>query len=247
MLGAILVFLQVPTPHIVQAASWTVTATSTQIVTGFNTGPQTFNISLNANNGDLVVLTAGIWQDVGPIGAITSITWTGGTMTRAASSTSVNISCEQWYLLSTTTGVKTLTLTVTGATDAIKMGASSFGGGASSNILDVSSTNTGATAVNPTVTLSPTVAGDLIVTNMHRFSTTASTPGGTAIWTSTTTASTYAAADRQTDASTGSFTNTWTGTNLNDWSVCGGAYKAASAGGGGGGMSSLLLLFGDWY
>jgi hypothetical protein len=97
-------------------------ASSTSITNGFNAGPvtQTWTHTVAGSN-PVIILTADIWQDVAGTGSITSATWNGGAFTKATSTRSLGIATELWFLVATTTGAKTMSVTVTEATDAIKL------------------------------------------------------------------------------------------------------------------------------
>ena len=96
-----------------------------------------------SGSNPVIVLTADIFQDVAGTGSITSATWNGGAFTKASSTRMGTKSTEIWYLVATTTGAKTMSVTVTGATDAIKLMSASFNGVHQSSPLDA--VNTAAT------------------------------------------------------------------------------------------------------
>jgi hypothetical protein len=127
-------------------------ASSTSITTGFNAGPVTKTWTQACNSCSLIALNADIWQDTGPIGVITSAKVGGAAMTFVASTTSTNIESEQWYFLATSTGNQNISVTVPGATDAIKLATASFKGTAASSPLDTSNKTTGVSG-NPSVSL----------------------------------------------------------------------------------------------
>ena len=125
--------------------SITLDATSTNISTGFVAGPvtKTWTHTVSGSN-PVIVLAADIFQDVAGTGAITSATWNGGAFTKASSTRTGTKSAEMWYLVATTTGAKTMSVTVTGATDALKLMSASFNGVHQSSPLDAVNTAGGA-------------------------------------------------------------------------------------------------------
>jgi hypothetical protein len=163
------------------SSSITFDASSTSITTGFNAGPVTKTWTQACNSCSIIVLNADIWQDTGPIGVITSAKVGGVPMTFVASTTSINIEAEQWYFLATSTGTQNISVTVTGATDAIKLGTASFKGAAASSPLDTSAKTTGSTG-NPALSLTTGTANDLVIDTLDRFSTTNATTNQTPIY-----------------------------------------------------------------
>ncbi len=118
-------------------------ATSTSITLGFNgTVTKTWTHTVTGSN-PLIVLTADIWQDVAGTGSITSASWNGGAFTKATSTRSSGLASEIWYLVATSTGAKTMSVTITGATDAIKLGAASFTGVSPSFAFDLVKSSNG--------------------------------------------------------------------------------------------------------
>jgi hypothetical protein len=192
-------------------------ASSTSITTGFNAGPVTKTWTLACNSCSLIVLNADIWQDTGPIGVITSAKVGGAAMTFVASTTSVNIEAEQWYFLATSTGTQNISVTVTGATDAIKLATASFKGTAASSPLDTSNKTTGVSG-NPSISLTTGTANDLVIDTLDRFSTTNATTNQTAIYHDHA-ASTLGAASYQLATSTGSYSDTYTASVVQDWAM----------------------------
>ena len=137
-------------------------------------------------------------------------------MTKVAATSSVNLESELWYFMATTTGSKTVSVTVTGATDALKLDAASFTGAASSP-LDTSNTAIGASG-NPSISLTTGTASDLVTATLSRFSTTNATTNRTSIYNDHVT-STLGAASYQLATSAGSYSDTYTGSTAQDWSM----------------------------
>jgi YD repeat-containing protein len=128
----------------------TVTSTSTSITLGFNgTTTKTWTHTVSSANS-LIVLTADIWQDIAGAGSIGSASWNGAAFTRATTTRTTGITADVWYLIASTTGSKTLSVTVNGNTDAIKLGAASVSGISTSSPLEAVKTAIGFTG-NPSI------------------------------------------------------------------------------------------------
>ena len=125
------------------AAAIALDSTASSITTGFNAGPvtKTWTHTTTGSNRFLV-LFADIWQDVGGTGTITSATYNGTALTKATNTRGGGMASEIWYLVAPTTGSNTVSVTVTGATDAIKLATASFTGATQTSPLDVSNTAT---------------------------------------------------------------------------------------------------------
>jgi len=157
-------------------------ATSTSITTGYNAGPVTKSWTHTVTGSStLLVLTADLRQSVSGTGSVASATWKGVPFTKVGSALGGKMDSEIWYLAPTSTGSGTLEVTVTGATDAIKLGAASFTGVATSSPVDASSTATG-TSGNPTINITTVTSSDLVVTTLSRNSTTTATTDRTALY-----------------------------------------------------------------
>lgn len=211
-------------------------ATSTSITNGFNAGPITKSWTHTVGaSSTILVLTADLWQDTGGTGSVASATWKGTPLTKVTSTRSVNIESEIWYLASPSVGSGTIAVTVTGATDAIKLGAESFTGTATSSPLDASSVATG-TSGNPSVSLTTATSSDVIIATLSRYSTTTATSSRTNLYRDAS-GSTLAAGSYQVTTSTGTFSDTYSGSAAQDWSMVAAAFKPGTTGGGGGGGS----------
>ena len=104
-------------------------ASSTSITTGYNAGPVTKTWTHTTSGSDrLLVLMADIWQDVGGTGTITSASYGGQALTKVTNTRSGGMASEIWYLENPPTGANTMSVTITGATDAIKLGVASLYG-----------------------------------------------------------------------------------------------------------------------
>lgn len=205
-------------------------ATSTSITTGYNGGPTTKTWTHTVTGtSPIIVLTADIWQDVGGTGSISSASWNGGALTKATSTRRLGMASEIWYLVATTTGAKTMSVTVTGATDAIKMAAASFTGVSATDPLDFVVTSTGSTG-NPKITATSTTNAEVIVSTLSRFSTTDATTSQTALYKDRVT-STLGAASYTFATSASAFTDTYTGSANQDWSMAAAVFKAATTSG----------------
>lgn len=215
---------------------------SNNISTSFNTGPQTFTWThYNASTNPLLVMSADIFQDSAGVGTVTAATYNGTSMTKITNVAEVNLSAEMWYLAAPSSGANTVSITVTGATDAIKLSVATFDGFDQSSPLDTSNTSVGSTATNPTVSMTTGVANALVVTTLSRFSTTAARSNRTPLYNDSV-VSTLGATSYQLATTTGSYSDTYTGAVADDWAMIIASFKpivaptSASA--------SLLMMMG---
>ena len=226
-------------PYTTQAAI-TFVASSTIIQTGYAGGPVTATTTLAPNVGDLVVLTAHLWQDTPGTGSLSAATFNGGTMSRIINSRSVGTQCEMWYIVSTTTGSKTVSTTVSGATDAIKIGVSAYTG-TSATPFEATST-TLSTGGDPTNSITTSNANDLVVSFLNRFGTTDAATNKTNVYKERAASTLMAASTIQTTTA-GAYTDTYTGTSAADWCMGSAAFKAAAT------LSIFskpYLIWGEW-
>jgi RHS repeat-associated protein len=178
----------------------------------------------------MIVLAADIFQDVGGTGSITSATWNGGAFTKASSTRTGTKSAEMWYLVATTTGAKTMSVTVTGTTDAIKLMSASFNGVHQSSPLDADNT-AGGSSGNPSASVTTATANDVVVATLNRHSTTDATTSQTSLYKDRAT-STLGAASYQLASSAGSYTDTYTGSASQNWAMVIAGFKPVTASGG---------------
>lgn len=205
--------------------------TQTSISTGFNAGPQTFTWTHNVGMGNpILILFADIWQDVGGTGTITTATFANIPFVKIDQRASTAMSSELWYLKAPPLGAHTVSVTVTGATDAIKLATACFGGIDQSSPLDTSSFATGASG-NPAASITTSVANALVVATLSRFSTTAATTSATSLYNDAVSVTLAAGSYQNATTATG-YTDTYTGTSANDWSMLIASFKPAQSGGG---------------
>lgn len=205
-------------------AAPTLDATSTSITTGFGAGPVTKTWTNACNSCAIVVLTADIWQDAAGTGSITTAKANGSDMVKVAATRSTAMASEMYYFVATSSGTVALSVTVTGATDAIKMGTASFLGVDTSTPFNASSTAIGTTG-NPTASVTTTSDGALVVATLSRFSTTNANTNRTSLFKNAA-VSTFAAASYQIAGAAGSQSDTYTGTVTQDWSMIIAGFKA---------------------
>ncbi len=205
-------------------------ATSTSITTGLDYGPtvKTWTHASTAA-GSLIVLTADIWQDVGGTGTITSATWGGDSFTKAGSALSGGMSSEMWYLIASSTGSKTISVTVTGANRALKYVAASYTGVTQTSPLDSISYASSTSDYNPdpSASLTTSTSGDLVTATLSRFFTTDATTTRTSLYKDNVT-SILGAASYQIATSSGTYSDTYVGGAYRDWSMVIAAFKAAT-------------------
>ncbi len=149
----------------------TLDASSTSITTTTN-GTTTKTWTLTATSGDVIVLTADLAQNTAGIGSVGSASWNGGAFTKATSTRRSNVEAETWYLVATSTGAKTMSVTINGTTTSIMLGAQSFSGVSTTSPFEIATSSNGSGG-NPSVGLIPANTNDLIVSTLSK------TGGGT--------------------------------------------------------------------
>jgi RHS repeat-associated protein len=143
-------------------------ATSTSItLTPSGTVTKTWTHTVSGTN-PIIVLTADLYQTATGTGSITSATWNGASFTKATSTRTNAIEAEVWYLVATTTGAKTMSVTVTGSTTAMRLAASSFTGVSPTWPLDVVKSGNG-NGGNPSLSITPTMATDVTVSTLSKY------------------------------------------------------------------------------
>ena len=197
---------------------------------GYTAGPTSKSWSHTCTGTNLILwLAVGIWRDVAGTGSVTSCTYDGVALTKyvereAAGSTMYT---ALYYLIAPATGAKTLAVTVTGATDAIKFVASSYSGVVQTSFLDANAYGDGyGTTATATVT---TVADNSeLVSSILHFGTGAITKGASQTEIAKDNGnSTAGGSSYQTTPKTpaGSTALTWTWTGSGDWSMVAASFK----------------------
>lgn len=202
-----------------------VDTTTSSISTGFSgTVTKTWSHTCTGS-GLLLVLEASLWQDVAGTGTITSASYNGVAMTFVTADRGAGMRSELWYLTAPATGAHTVSVTVTGNTDAIKLATTSFTGVDQSSPLSVSNTANSFSA-NATVSLTTTVANTVVVGALSKFGTAAPTTGSpyTNLAVNSTTSTTFSA-DYALVSSAGSTTLTYTTSTASDWSISIASFK----------------------
>ena len=126
------IIAEIETPSVigvtVSTSTITLDAPSTNYsTTTIGTTTKTWTHTVSGQN-EVVVLEADLAQNVAGIGSIASASWNGGAFTKATSTRKNNMEAEVWYVVATTTGAKTMSVTVNGTTTAIRLAAQSFSG-----------------------------------------------------------------------------------------------------------------------
>lgn len=198
------------------------------ITNGFLAGPttKTFNHTITGSN-TLIVGTYMVWQDTGGTGTVTTNTYNALTLTKITNTRQASMASELWYRIAPTTGTNTMSVTVTGAIDAVKLSSTSFTGADQSAPLDASSTAIGSTG-NPAASVTSVASDCAVVAVLSRFSTTAATSNKTSIFNDATGSTLGAASYEITTGAGGSKTNTYTGTAAQDWSMCIASFKPSA-------------------
>jgi DNA-binding transcriptional regulator YdaS (Cro superfamily) len=197
------------------------------VATGFAVGPRAVSYSHTCTGSNLLLAVwVAVWKDVAPTGTVSAATYNGVAMTKAVSATdSASMGGEMWYLIAPATGANTLSITVTGATDGIRVASASFTGVAQSSV--VGNTNGAATGAsgNPAITISNATSGSVLFSGLCRFANTAITA---TTWTNLVRANANnvtMTADYLITSTTGSNTNTQTGTAVQDWTMAAVEFK----------------------
>ena len=141
------------------------TSTSITLATSSPT-TKTWTHTVSGSN-PVIVLTANFTQDVAGTGSITSASWNGGAFTKATSTRTIKQAAEIWYLVATTTGSKTMSVTISGTTTDMRLAASSFTGVSPTWPLDVTKSANGSGG-NPTISVTPTMATDVVVATLSK-------------------------------------------------------------------------------
>lgn len=200
---------------------------STSISTGFSgTTTKTWQHMVYGTN-PLLVMEANLWQDVAGTGTVTAASFNGVALTRVSTGTTNSaMRSEQWYLKAPPVGTYTMSVTVTGNTDAIKLAASTFDGYDQTSPLDNNSSAT-ASAGDPSASVTTLTANALVVATLSRFSTTAATSNRTKVYNDSVT-SVLGASSFQLATATGSYSDTYTGSAAQDWAMTIASYKPVS-------------------
>lgn len=195
-------------------------ASASSIQVGFLAGPTTRTWSHTCTGSNIILfMCADLWQDTAGVGTVTSASYNSVAMTKVNAGTSTSIRAEIWYLVAPATGANTVSVTVTGATDAIKLCSASFTGVIqSASAIDnhvINATTTGA----PSKAIVTVADNCGVIDTVSRFSNTDLVKGAsqTQIYNDSVT-STLGAASYLTTPKTpaGSVTMSWTGNAAQD-------------------------------
>lgn len=207
----------------------TLNATTTNFTLGFSATStmKTWTHKTSFGNNRLLVLTADILQHTPGIGSISSASYAGLPLTRAASTTNGTIESELWYLAAPPSGLNTMSITMNGSTDALKFSLADYTGANQSSPLDAVATTTGSTG-NPSISVTAHNAKELVVSTLSRNSNAAAITNRTSIF-SDTSSTTLAAASYQVPISSGAISDTYTGTASQPWSMISAAFVPSFA------------------
>lgn len=187
------------------------------ISTGFASGAvYTWNHS--CTGGDrLLVVSVQLWQDVAGAGTVTALTFDGAAMTKREELTTGAMRAEIWYMLNPPTGLKVISLTVTGDTDDRKFCSAAYSG---VSAIDASNNATGGTG-DPTVVVTTVADNCWVQDAVAKFGTTATTVGAgqAALMRDVTGATLGAASFEGPKTPAGAVTMSWTNASANDWSA----------------------------
>ena len=203
-------------------------ATSTNIssVVASTTVTKSWTHTTSFGNNRLLVLTADILQHVAGTGSISSATYAGIPLIKAAATRASNMASELWYLVAPPSGVNTISVTTSGATDSLKFSLADYTGMNQFIPLDATSTASSTTG-SPTISVTTHFTGDLVESTLSRFSTTSATTNRTSVFNDTS-STTLAAASYQVSGAAGSISDTYTGTASQNWSMAIAAFRPAT-------------------
>ena len=146
-------------------------ATTTNITNGYTGGPVTKTWShTTSGTNRLLVLSASIWQDVARHRHRHLCFLRRPSPHQSHLHAHGRHSEEVWYLVNPPTGSNTVSVTVTGATDAIKLAVSTWTGVDQSTPIPVYTYALGVSG-NPTISLTTTSANNVVLASLDRFST----------------------------------------------------------------------------
>lgn len=200
------------------------------VATGFATGPRTVNVTHICTGSNLLLAVwVAIFQDVSGTGTVSAITYNGVALTQAIASTVEGaMAGEMWYLPAPATGSHTLAVTVTGATDGIRVSSASFTGVLQVSPLGVTNTAIGITG-NPAIGITTATANSVCVSGLSRHANTAITASTFTNLQRANANNVTMTQDYNLNGSTGALTNTQTGTAAQDWVMGVAEFKPATA------------------
>lgn len=219
------------------------------VATGFSAGPRTLTpTAMTLASNAVLVCWVAIWQDVAGTGTVSAASWNGVSMVSAIASTrSTSMAGEMWYLKNPTTGSSlSPSITVTGATDGIRVACASFTGLDNTAPLGVTNTATGASG-NPAVSITTGTANSVSVAGLSRFANTAITATTFTNVVRANANSVTMVYDYNINTTATSYTATETGSAAQDWIMGVAEFKPASGGGGGGSSSNSQTFINYWW
>ena len=125
----------------------------------------------------VIVLTADFHQTATGTGSVASASWNGGAFTKATSTRTGAMVSEVWYLVATSTGTSLMRVNFSGTVNQTRLGASSFTGVSPAWPLDVVKSANG-NGGNPTISVTPTMATDVVVSTLSKYGGTVGGGGG---------------------------------------------------------------------
>lgn len=173
----------------------------------------------------IIVLTADLLQPTPGQGNIASVKWNGAPFTKVASKRTAGMSSEIWYLVATTTGAKTLAVTINGQTTSQKLFVATLKGVSTTTPLSGSNISGGSSG-NPNITLTISSSGELMISTLSRWTTTDAISTATSIFKDKVTvlgATSYLIA-----TTSKPYTDTYVGAVATDWSMVTASFKPAT-------------------
>ena len=192
--------------------SITMGATSTLISTGFSTGTGYSWSHTTESGSNLLVLTAAIWEDAAPNGNISALTYGGQAMTKAIASTTsgTTMDVEIWYLVNPPSGSNTVSITLSGSTDARKFMAIALKNTNTASPLDVT-TSGGGSSLSSSINITTNYDKEWLVDSFESYNGTSPTIVQSILYKDTTgSTNVHSSYIQQTSAGLANFTTIWT-------------------------------------
>lgn len=215
----------------------TVTRTATPTIeNGFVGSGDTVTISSFVVDGSdkALYVCLMLWQDVAGTGSASGITYNGVALTKIAEKTVTGgaMRAEIWRLTAPADATANIVATITGDTDARKMGAILFAGADQTDPDEATQTSEGA-AGPITLSITTLTDGAIVIDCGSNFTTDALTVGSDqTAFMDDQTGSTGGVASYESKATAGAVTMSWTKAGSDDWAQCAVSVKPAAAVGG---------------
>lgn len=191
------------------------------ISNGFSAGTTiTISSAVVSGSDKVLYVTVMLWQDVAGTGTVSGITWnTSENFTKRAEKTVTGgaMRAEIWELKNPTSTTANIVATISGNTDARKLGAILYTGADQTTPTEATQTSEG-TSSPLTLNITTLTDGADVIDCVSNFSTATLTVGaGQTSFMNDSTGATGAGASYESKATAGSVTMSWTKTGTDDW------------------------------